>query len=147
MTQGGVKTKKISRPGSKTPQNPPYGPPLVMTRNEFHETLMDRAEAEAQRVYELDEPHGDYYIPDQDEFIPHPEQDEDGDAHVGGAIDTFANTGVGIGDWRDMQDMPTKSERVHKHTLPLLGNWSNKRAQVDNYPLYSHQPKFDKMAY
>jgi len=117
-----------------------------MTRAEFGDTLQDRAEAEAKRVFELDEPQGDYYYPTPDEFIPHPEQDEDGDAHAGGAVNTFANTGVGIGDWKDKQDLH-KANLFNKDTLPLVGDWHNARAKNDNYPLYTYQAKFDNMTY
>ena len=63
---------------------------------------------------------------------------------MGGAIDPFANTGVGIGDWKHLQRTGDR-EVVYKRTLPLFAKWSCDRAKLDDYPLYSYNPKFDNL--
>lgn len=47
--------------------------------------------------------------------------------------------------WQTSSQAAYSREVQHKSTLPLLGNWSAKRSTEDNYPLYTHQPKFDKL--
>lgn len=150
-----AQTKPISRPGSRVSKpgsrvsSPPVGSPYTMGRTEFQKTLVDRAVDVAQEVFEKEQPKGDYYIIQPDEFGSGPpvlenEQEEDGDPHVGGFIDTFANTGVGIGDYKGLQKQG-KRELVYKRTLPLMAKWSCERAQLDSYPLYTHNPKYDNM--
>jgi hypothetical protein len=111
-----------------------------MTPGTFTQTLSARSAAAAFDVFEDLDPHY--------ENIPswEPEEDEDTMADGQRAPCTFANTGVGIGDWKERQEYgPTKL--ANRNTLPLQGNWHNHRTKYEDFALYNHQPKFDALQY
>lgn len=164
LVQAGANTaglqKTVSRPGSRPISTP--GSRVGQTQSnyaDFEATLMERTTAAATQVFDNEEAAqrramgsrlGEERFranakpaPAQQLDKSHPvydgaDQDLSGKAR--NTADTFANTGVGIGDWKERSMQPTNMP--NRATLPLMANWSADRAPNDEYPLYGFQPKY-----